>query len=150
MLYTKIDKLIADAMKKRKGSDDPRLETLKMIKATLVKAEKDGTEINEISEGKILTKMVAQSKDAIEQFMKGGRKDLADKESAQLEVLEEFAPKVASEDDVRKLACQLCCEFKELNGLVSMKDMKIILAKVQETYPTANGKIVSEVVKNYK
>ena len=66
MLYTEIDKLIANAMKER---NIELLNVLKLIKSELVKAEKDGVTLDEVSETKILLKMLSQREDSIRQYV---------------------------------------------------------------------------------
>lgn len=142
MLKEQIDKLIANAMM---AKDEKRLGVLRMVKSAMLVLEKSGAEYNETSELKMLLKMKAAMEDSIAQFTAGGRADLADNEKAGLEILNEFLPKEASEDDIKAYANEV------IDGLghdVSMKDMKTVLSAVQAKYPTSNGKIVSEVVKS--
>ena len=141
-MYKEINQLIANAMKNK---DEVRLNTLRMIKSAFVKAEKDGAIIDEVMEAKILTKMAAQSEDSISQFENGGRTDLAENEKLQLAIIKEFAPKEVSEEDVIK-------EWDRMieDGLEpAMKNMKTFMANIKTIYPTANGKIISDYIKNY-
>ena len=142
MLKNEIDALIQSAMK---NGEETRLNTLRMIKSAMLVAEKSGEEYTEASELKMLLKMKASIDDSIKQFTEGGRTDLAEKEQKGLEILQEFLPKEASEDDIKTYTNEV---IDGLDHPVSMKDMKNILAEVQKKYPTANGKIVSEVVKS--
>ena len=146
MIKDTIDSMIAEAMKTR---DKGKLDSLRMIKSTLVKAEKDGTVLTEATEGKIIQKMVKQTEDAIEQFKKAGREDLVAKESADLEVIKQFAPMEVSEDDIIATTVAVCKAYEENGAEVNMSAMKSIMSKVQETYPTASGKIISQVVRNW-
>lgn len=142
MLKNEIDALIQNAMK---TGDETRLNTLRMIKSAMLVLEKSGETYTEASEMKMLIKMKSSVEDSIKQFTDGGRLDLAEKEKNGLRILSEFLPKEASEDDIKDYTNEI------INGLdhhVSMKDMKKILSEVQKKYPTANGKIVSEVVRN--
>lgn len=142
MLKNEIDALIQSAMK---SGDETRLNTLRMIKSAMLVLEKSGETYTEASEMKMLLKMKASIEDSIKQFTDGGRLDLAEKEKNGLKILSEFLPKEASEDDIKDYTNEI------INGLdhqVSMKDMKNILSEVQKKYPTANGKVVSEVVRN--
>ena len=141
MLKDRIDALIQSAMK---NGEELRLNTLRMIKSAMLVAEKSGDEYTEASELKMLLKMKASIEDSIKQFTEGGRTDLAEKEQKGLEILQEFLPKEASEDDIKAFTNEV---IDDLDHPVSMKDMKNILSEVQKRYPTANGKIVSEVVK---
>ena len=143
-----INKCIADAMKKR---ETDRLGTLKLIKAEIVKAEKYGIVVDDDVETKILLKMIDQRKDSIEQYIKGGRKDLADNEQKEIDIIKEFVPEQPTDEDIEKYTEECITAFIEQNDsdyLISMKDMRAILSMVQEKYPTASGKIVSNVLKN--
>lgn len=143
-----INKHIAEAMKKRERE---KLDTLKLIKAELVKAEKDGIKLDDAKEAKILIKMVEQRKDSISQYIKGGRNDLAEAEQKEIDVINEFIPEQPTDEDIEKYTNDSITHFIEQNDsdyLISMKDMKAILSMVQEKYPMANGKIVSKVLKD--
>jgi len=143
-----INKYIAEAMKKR---ETERLRALKLIKAELVKAEKDGISIDDSKEIKLLLKMIEQRKDSIAQYIKGGRQDLADAEQNEINVIKEFIPEQPSEEEIEKYTEDTINAYIEQNDsdyLISMKDMKPILSMVQEKYPMANGKIVSKILKN--
>lgn len=144
MLHTKLDKLIADAMKSK---DEVTLAVLRSIKTEFVRKEKDGATLDEKTEANILTKMVAQREDSIEQFKNGNRHDLATAEQNELTVLKQFAPKEVSEEEIVRKTEEVITSLGDDYAL-SMKDMRTIMAKVQETYPTANGKIISMVIKN--
>ena len=143
-----INRYIAEAMKKR---ETDRLGTLKLIKAELVKAEKDGIKLDDAKEAKILLKMIEQRKDSIAQYLKGGREDLAESEENEIKVIEEFVPEQPTEEEIEKYtedAIDAYIEQNDADYAISMKDMKAILSMVQERYPMANGKIVSKVLKN--
>jgi uncharacterized protein YqeY len=142
-----INRQIAEAMKKR---ETDRLGTLKLIKAELVKAEKDGIAIDDTKEAKILMKMVDQRKESISQYIKGGRSDLAEAEQKEIEVIKEFIPEQPTDEEIEKYTYDAIDAYIEQNDAdyqISMKDMKAILSMVQEKYPMANGKIVSKVLK---
>jgi uncharacterized protein YqeY len=143
-----INKYIAEAMKKRERE---RLDTLKLIKAELVKAEKDGITLDDAKETKILIKMVEQRKDSISQYIKGGRNDLAEAEQKEIDIINEFIPEQPTDEDIEKYTNDVITHYIEQNDSdyqVSMKDMKAIISMVQERYPMANGKIVSKVLKD--
>lgn len=143
-----INKYIAEAMKKRERE---KLDTLKLIKAELVKAEKDGIKLDDAKEAKILIKMVEQRKDSISQYIKGGRNDLAEAEQKEIDVIKEFIPEQPTDEEIEKYTNDTITHYIEQNDSdyqVSMKDMKAILSMVQEKYPMANGKIVSKVLKD--
>jgi len=142
MLHNEIDKLIADAMK---SQNSVKLKTLRMIKSEFVKKEKDGITLTDVVESNILTKMVSQREEAIAQFKSANRTDLVESETLELEVLKSLAPKQATDEEIITETESIIASMET----VSMKDMKNILAEVQKKYPTASGKIVSQVVKSH-
>jgi uncharacterized protein YqeY len=142
-----INKQIAEAMKSRNRT---RLDALKLIKAELVKAEKDGVTLDDAKEAKILLKMIDQRKESISQYIKGGRNDLVESEQNEIDIIKEFIPEQPTEEEIEKYTYDAIDAYVEQNDSdyqISMKDMKPILSMVQEKYPTANGKIVSKVLK---
>ena len=141
MLKQNIDALIQSATLEKNAD---RLNALRMIKTNLLVAEKSGKEYTEELEFKTLLKMKSSINDSIQKYTEAGRNDLADNERKGLDVLAEFLPKEASDDDIKAFANEI---IDGLDHQVSMRDMREILAKVQAKYPTANGKIVSEAVK---
>lgn len=142
MLKDKINDLISESMK---AHDNVRTNTLRLIKAALLKAEKDNSVYTEELETKVLLKMVAEHKDSIHCFE--DRKDLQAKEQAELDIIQEFAPKEASEEDIINKTKEVIAYRNSCIGKVTMKDMKAILTEVQLTYPTASGVLVSSVVR---
>ena len=144
LLRDKLVGLIAESMKAR---NHERTETLRMIKAELLKAEvADRKAYNEQVEIKTLLKMVASHKDSIAQFT--GRQDLIDKETAELAIIQEFTPKEASEEDIIEETKTVITSYQQTNGKITMKDMKTIMDLVKSKYPTASGAIISKVVKD--
>lgn len=145
LLRDKLVGLIAESMKAR---NHERTETLRMIKAELLKAEvADRKVYNEQVEIKTLLKMVASHKDSIAQFV--GRQDLIDKETAELAIIQEFTPKEASEEDIIRETKSAIDFYQQVNGSVTMKDMKAIMDFVKSKYPTASGAIISKIVKDF-
>lgn len=148
MIGNKIDGMIASAMK---NHESDLLRVLKLIKCEFVKSEKDNVEVTDAVEVKILSKMVAQREDAIKQYKEGGREDLASIEQTEMEIINSFLPKQASEEEINEFTRKaiLAYEVSQEDGYVlSMKDMKPILTIVQKEYPTVNGKIVSQILNN--
>ena len=144
MMYRDIDKHIADAMRTH---DDVRLAVLRAIKTELVRKEKEGVSIDDTTEATVLNKMVAQREDSISQFKSANRMDLVESETKELIVLKEYAPKEVSEEDIVAETEHVIATM--FSGSVTMKEMKAILSEVQKKYPTANGKIVSQIVKSH-
>lgn len=142
MLNQDIDRLIAEAMKNR----TPELEIYKLIKCEFVKAQKDGIELNDLSEAKILLKMVAQRNDSIKQFVDAGRTDLALNEEAELKVIHRFLPTQPTDEEISEYTLASIGAYKMAKPegyVLSMRDMKPIMTLVQEKYPMASGKLIS-------
>lgn len=142
-----INKCIAEAMKSR---DKERLDTLKLMKTELVKAEKSGVKLDDSKEVSILLKMIDQRKDSIEQYLKGGRADLANWEQKEIDIIKQYIPEQPTDEEIENYTIEAINKYIEQNDsdyIISMKDMKPILTMVQEKYPTANGKIVSKILK---
>ena len=133
------DKLVALIGESMKARNHERTETLRLIKAETA----DRNAYNEQVETKTLLKMIASHKDSIAQF--AGRQDLIDKEEAELRIIQEFAPKEVSEEEIIAYTKEV---ISNRETKPTMKDMKEILSTVQAKYPTANGKTVSSVLKS--
>lgn len=142
MIYNELNSLIAEAMKNKNSE---RVNVLRLIKTELVKKEKEGKTIDETIEANVLMKMVSQREDSINQFKQANRLDLVEKETNELSIIKEFAPKQVSDEDIIAETERVIATI----GVVTMKDMKNILAEVQKVYPTANGKIISQIVKTH-
>ena len=140
-----IDELIRESALAR----DPSVAIYRKIKAEFLRWVKDnpGKNFDEATEQKILKKMRDQRKDSLDQYTKAGRTDLAEIEAKEIEVLQQFLPKEVSPEEIENFTKLIIIE--QYNSKVSMKDMKSILSIVQATYPGADGKIVSKVVKTY-
>ena len=149
MLYTEIDKLIANAMKER---NIELLNVLKLIKSELVKAEKDGVTLDEVSETKILLKMLSQREDSIRQYVDGGRKDLADNEQKEIDIIKQFVPEQPTDEEIEEYTRTCISTYvltKKEGENLSMKDMKPLMNIVKEKYPSANGEIISKVLGSF-
>lgn len=131
-----------------KAKDANRLSTLRMAKAAVMNEENKrgvGTVLTDDEVSKILQSLVKQRKDSIEQFTANGRTELAEKEQAELSVLEEYLPQAASPEEIAAAVDEAVTE----TGASSMKEMGLVmkaaLAKLQGK--TADGKLISETVK---
>ncbi len=140
-----IDAHIKQAMLKKEAT---RLGTLRMVKAKLLEKEVEKRTTTEgvtaENEMQVLMSSAKMRKESIEEFDKAGRKDLADKERAELEIIQEYLPKQISRDEVVKLVGELATQL----GVQSQKDFgKLMSAAMKELRGKADGKIVQEVVK---
>lgn len=147
MLNTEINELIMSAMK---AKDVVGTQVYKLIKAEFLKAEKekDFKGWNEAAEIKILMKMAAQRNDSIDQYNKAGRTDLAEVEKNELNYINRFIPKQPTDEEVKAYTQKVINDMKSKNMEISMKNMKYVLGEVQKKFSMANGKLVSQVLKN--
>src|SRR5436190_16094367 len=95
------DKIIADMTASMKAQDAARTSTLRMVKAAIMHREKEGAgELSDEDVMKLLRSQLKQRRDSVEQYQAAGRQDLADKETAEISVIEEYLPQAASHADV--------------------------------------------------
>ncbi len=128
-----------------KARDKIRLSAIRMLKTALHNKEIELMRpLNESETLQIISAMVKQRKDSIEQFAKGGRTDLVEKEEAELKVVQEFMPAQMSDDEVVSIIQKAIAEA----GAVSVKDMgKVMKALMPQLTGKADGKMVGEKVK---
>lgn len=140
-----INSLISEATKQK----SPALGVYRLMKAEFLRWQKDnpGKEFDDRTEAKILKKMYNQRLDSIVAYEKAGRQDLAAAEAKETLYICPFLPAEIPDEKIESWTKHII--DTEFNGSVTMKDMRSILAKVQEKYPDASGKIVSNVVKSY-
>jgi uncharacterized protein len=138
----KVDEQMIQAVKSR---DSLRLSALRMLKSGLHNREIDlKRELSEDEFIQLLSSMVKQRRDSIEQFEKGGRNDLVEKETAELRVIEEFLPAQLSEED---LDAAIASAIRE-TGAAGVRDMGKVMKVLMPTLTgRADGKAVGEKVK---
>jgi uncharacterized protein YqeY len=117
-----------------------------MLKAALVnRAVEKGVALDDREERQVVASLVKQRRDSIEQFTKGGRRDLAEKEAAEITVLESYLPPAADPAAVERAVADAIAE----TGASSLKDvgpvMKAAMAKLAGS--NADGKAVNELVR---
>jgi len=134
---------IADAMRKH---DPIRLTALRMLKTALTNREVErGRALDEAESRQVVGALVKQRRDSIEQFTNGGRRDLADKEAAEIRVLEEYLPPPA---DPAAIDDAVAAAIQE-TGATSPKDMGRVMKAVMARLAGQNvdGKTVNERVR---
>jgi len=138
-------KLNEDMVTAAKAKDKIRLSALRMLKTALHNREIDLMRpLNETETMQILSGLVKQRKDSIEQFAKGGRQDLVEKEEAELKILQDFMPAQMSDEEVEALIKKAIADV----GAVSVKDMgKVMKALMPQITGRADGKAAGEKVK---
>ncbi len=134
---------IADAMRQH---DAVRLSTLRMLKAALMNREIERRRaLDEAESLQVVSALVKQRRDSIEQFTKGGRQDLADRETAEIRVLETYLPPPADEATIDRAVADAIAE----TGASSPKDMGRVMkaAMARLAGQGADGKVVNEAVR---
>jgi hypothetical protein len=148
-IAARIEKDIIAAMKARDGE---RTTALRMVKTALKNREiEKRAPLDEAESLQILTTLIKQRRDSIEQFTKGNRPELAAKEASEIELIEGYMPKAAGEQEIRKLVEETLAELAVSGTDLGPKDMgtamKAVQARIQAAGLRADGRQVSEIVK---
>jgi uncharacterized protein YqeY len=144
-LIEQIQKDITNAMKAR---EEQRLSTLRMVKTALKNKEVEKmAPLDDKESQQILTTLIKQRKESIEQFTKGGRQEMADKEAAEILLIEAYLPKAAGEAEIVAGVKAVIAEM----GSPTMKEMGTVMKNAMARFAAAgtrvDGKIVSDAVR---
>ena len=144
-MIEQIQKDITTAMKAR---DEQRLSCLRMVKTALKNREIEKmAPLDDKEAQQVLSTLIKQRKESVEQFTKGGRKEMADKEAAEIALIETYLPKAASEDQIVAGVKAVIAEM----GSPTMKDMGTVMKNAMARFAgegvRVDGKQVSEAVK---
>jgi uncharacterized protein YqeY len=144
-LIEQIQKDITTAMKAR---EEQRLSTLRMVKTALKNREIDKmAPLDDKEAQQVLSTLIKQRKESVEQFTKGGRQEMADKEAAEIKLIEAYMPKAAGEDEIVAGVKAVIAEM----GTPTIKEMGTVMKNVMARFNSAgarvDGKVVSEAVK---
>jgi uncharacterized protein YqeY len=141
------EKIVSDLTASMKAQDAARTSTLRMVKAAIMnrQIEKQG-QLDDEDVSKLLRTLVKQRRDSIEQYQKAGRQELADKEAAEIEVIEAYLPQAASREEIEAVVADAIAS----TGASSMKDMGAVMKATQAALAgkNADGRLVSEIVKS--
>lgn len=143
------ESILSDLTRAMKERDTDTTRVLRSLKSRLLEREiserKGGeAELTDDQVIEVLMKAAKQRRESIEQFEKGGRDDLADRERKELEVIESYLPEMLSEEEVREIARE---KIEEL-GAENMSDMgRVMGVLMEELKGQAEGALVSRVVK---
>ncbi len=142
-LTDKVNTHITAAMK---AKDAPRLSTLRMVKAAVVnKGVEKGRDLEDAEVLQVVSSLVKQRRDSVEQFSKAGRTDLVEKETAEIAVLEEYLPPAATAEEIDAAVTAAVTE----TGAASPKDigkvMKAVMPKLAGK--NADGRTINESVR---
>jgi len=141
-LIAEIESQLKDAMRER---DDARRDALRLILSSLRGAEKElQRPLSEDEELQVLQRERKKRIEAAEAFRNGDREEQADKEEAELEVLEEFMPEPLSEEEIEEIVDDAIAEV----GATSMRDIGRVMADVMpQIAGRADGSSVSQLVR---
>lgn len=129
-----------------KAKDILKIDILKMALASLKNAEiEKGESLDEKTQENILRKEAKKLKDAYEEYKQAGRDDLAEKEKAQLEILEVYLPKLMDESEVRSFVEK---KAKELDAQGPRDMGKVMGVVMKELQGKADGGVVNNIVKD--
>jgi hypothetical protein len=142
-----LDRINEDLKAEMKNKESERLSTLRMVKTAIKNREIDKmAALTDEEAMKVLQSLVKQRRDSIEQYQKAGRTELADKEAAEIKVIEEYLPAALDEAAITRAVEETIAE----TGASSMKEMgavmKAVMAKLAGQ--TVDGKVVNQIVKS--
>ena len=143
-----IDQIQKDIVTAMKAREEQRLSTLRMVKTALKNREIDKmAPLDDKESQQVLSTLIKQRKESVEQFTKGGRQEMADKESAEIVLIEAYMPKAAGEDEITAGVKAVIAEM----GSPTIKEMGTVMKNVMARFAAAglrvDGKVVSEAVK---
>jgi uncharacterized protein YqeY len=146
------EKIQADIVVAMKARDEHKLTTLRMVKSALKNKEIDKREaLTDAEESQILTTLIKQRRESVEQFTKGNRPELAEKERVEIAMIEGYLPKAAGEDEIRAVVQGALSHLSQDGNKLGLKDlgtaMRVVQQRLLASGVRADGKLVSEIVK---
>ena len=142
-----LDQIQKDMTAAMKASDQARLDALRMIKAALKKHKVDTMKpLDEATELQILNTLIKQRREAADMFRKGNRPELADKEEAELKLIESYMPAAPTEAEIDAAIAAAMAE----TGITSLKQMGVVMKAAQAKLAgkSVDGKALSERVRS--
>ena len=144
-LRERIDADLKDAMRSK---NELTLSVLRMLKSSIKYKEVEPGATGPLEDGaiqQVIATLIKQRRDSVEQYEKAGRAELADKERAEIGVIEEYLPRAASREEIELAVADAISEL----GATSMKEMGAVMKAAQARLAgrNADGRTVSEIVK---
>lgn len=141
-LYETIDQDYKTALK---AKDALKVSVIRMVISAvkMLEIQKNIKAADDADIAQIIQKQIKQRKDSIDQFLKGNRKDLADKESAELKILEFYMPKQMAEDELKAVTAAV---ISELGATTKADTGRVIKAVMEKVKGKADGRMVSQLV----
>ena len=148
------ERMQTDIVTAMKAKDEHRLTTLRMVKSAMKNKEIDKrAPLEEAEEAAVLTTLIKQRRESIDQFTKGGRPELAEKEQAEIGMIEVYLPQAATDEEVRTIVLGALEHLaKDAGGQrPGPKDigpaMRVVRQRIAASGIRADGGMVSEMVK---
>lgn len=142
------EQLVNDMKEAMKSGDSVKVSTIRMLKAAIKnkEIEKGGTsyKLSDKETLEVIVTAIKQRKDSIEQFTKGNRQDLADKEKKELEILQAYMPPQMSDEDVKAEVKKAIAETSALSQKDMGKVMKVLMPRIAGR---ADGAVVNRIVR---
>ena len=140
-----LDQLNNDLKESMKSGDKFRTEVLRGLKSAIKYAEIEARdEMSDQAVEAVIAKQAKQRRDSMDEFKKGGREDLVEREAAELAILETYLPEPMSEDDIRAIVEAAIAEL----GVTDMKGMGQVMQRVMaDLKGQADGKVVNQIVR---
>lgn len=140
------DRLSEDLKLAMKARDQLRMDVIRMIKAAVLNKEVEmKKDLDDADMSRIMTTMIKQRKESVEQYEKGQRAELAAKERQEISIIESYLPKALSADELERIVESLIQE----TGATSAKDMGAVMKAVMARLAgqPVDGKQVSDLVR---
>jgi len=140
------ERIVKDMTAAMKSKEAARLSTLRMMKAAVQNREiEKGKPLTDEELTRALQSLVKQRRDSVEQYERAGRAELAEKERAEIAVIEEYLPQAATREEIESAVEEAIAE----TGATSMKEMGAVMKSAQARLAgrNADGRTVSETVK---
>jgi uncharacterized protein len=140
------DKISEDLTAAMKARETARLSVLRMMKTALKLKETDlRAELTDAQSMQVFSTLIKQRKDSVEQYTLGGRKDLADKEAAEIKIIEEYLPAGISDDELVLAVDEVIRE----TGATSLKDLGMVMRQCMARFEgkLVDGKKINALVK---
>jgi len=130
-----LEQINADLKKAMLDRDELTRDTLRMVKSELLTLDKP-------DDLAVLSRAVKSRRDSIKSYIEGGRQDLADKEQAEIEVIERYLPKQLSEDEAREAIAAIVAEL----GVSTKKELGRVMKEIKARFPgQVDGKLAASI-----
>ena len=142
-----LERIQSDMVAAMRAKDEARLNAIRLIKTALKKHEVDSMKpLDEAAELQIMTTLIKQRREAADMFRKGGRPELAEKEEAELKLIESYMPAGPSDEEVEAAITAAMAE----TGVTSLKQMGVVMKAAQAKLAgkRVDGKALSEKVRS--